>query len=75
MVAEISKRVTENIIEYLDEKEETTNKEKEESCSDIWLISEDTMVCKPCLMYANCQDRPLKYAKFYKAKFGTFDIR
>jgi len=73
LAAEISKQVTENVNQYLDE--EKNDKEEDDPAYSTWLVNENTMVCKPCLLYAKCPERPLKYAKFYKANFGTFDLR
>jgi hypothetical protein len=60
LAEEISNRVTENVIEYLDEEKKSTVEEKD---------------CVPCLMFAKCPERPQKYAKYYRSNFGTFDIR
>jgi hypothetical protein len=72
LAEEISKRVTENVIEYLDEEKKSTVEEKD-CCK--WITDENTMVCEPCLMFAKCPERPPKYAKYYRSNFGTFDIR
>jgi uncharacterized phage infection (PIP) family protein YhgE len=72
LAEEISKRVTENVIEYFDESKNIDNKEGE---SDHWIRNEDTIVCEPCLLHARSSERPQKYAKYYKSSFGSFDVR
>ncbi len=74
LAEEISKRVTENVIEYLDDTKKTQGDEDGDSKCN-WIVSDDTMVCEPCLLFAKCPERPKKYAKYYKSNFGSFDIR
>ena len=55
MVAEISKRVTENVIEHIDNKDSPANVQNE---SDIWIETDTNTVCRLCMIHANSKDRP-----------------
>ena len=51
MAKVISKSVTENIIEYLDESKKKGAEEE---------VSDDSHVCQPCLLITDNKDRPQK---------------
>lgn len=73
LIEEISRRVTENVTEYFDDK----NKVDENKDAEIWIAEDDGSVCcKPCLLYKNKDNRPLHLkSKGAGNNYGRFHFR